>query len=152
MRLRAERTAAAADMSGKPPEILTESGGDPDARIDVGVSIGNVHVHPSDLAELRRIAEIDPSLARAVVDNFEKSDRREQRSFVVAMVITLLALALVIGGTVAMVYLLGLLQSLIGIGVILGLGVFLRVYLTGEWSDTGWIASIIGALRSREKE
>lgn len=77
-------------------------------------------------------------------------DRRENNSFRIGVIATTaVALALIVG-TCWIVIKLGWWQSFIFIFCMLAAGHFLRVVLTGEWSDTSWIGKLVGLVTKKK--
>lgn len=107
------------------------------------LNIDHLHLHANDLDALRRLSESDPELARIVVDQNDKLDRREhasERFGIVAAVF--LVLGLLITGSFVLINI-GIILSIILLGLILICGVVVRVILTGEWSDASWFGRVI---------
>ena len=112
----------------------------------LNIDISNLHYHPNDLSELRKIAEISPELAEKLIAQKDRSEDRETSSFRIGIVSTLLLLALLIIGTVYVVIYAGIIALICLIAVILAVALLIRVILTGEWSETNWVGHIIKGL------
>lgn len=104
---------------------------------------GDVHLTPNDIAELHKLADRHPELAKQIV-----KDRRE---FVVlnnnterlGMILSvLLGFALIVGASYSLVRL-GWWQSIMFVGALLGISHVLRTILKGEFSDTSWFGQIM---------
>lgn len=137
-----------AGMSKKLPEDPTKSDeGDADSSIRV-LNIDNVHFHTNDLDALNRLAQTDIELARIVVDQKDKFDRREHASFKFAVAVTSsLVLAIIFALTYSIIKL-GVIKSLMLLGGIVASALFVRVVLTGKWSDTTVIGKIVSGIIS----
>lgn len=96
------------------------------------------------MSEIRRMAEIDPSLAHNIIDANREAVRLMDGSFRLGLFVAGGLGAVGVIGTVAVVISLGWLQALGFTIAILAVGHLLRVVLTGEWSDTSWIGKLIG--------
>jgi len=130
-------------MSSGPPEEASGSDredADDETRV---LHIGNLHLHANEIDSLSRLARTDPELARLVIEQKDRFDRREHSSYRFGLLVSgALALATLISASFIFVYL-GLLASLALVVVILALALFIRVLLTGEWSETSWIGGLI---------
>jgi hypothetical protein len=133
-------------MSNGPPEERSEDarqGAGQDTRV---LHIDNLHLHANEIDSLRRLAKTDPELAKLIVEQKDRFDRREHASFRFGLVVSgSLALATLIATSFIFVYL-GLLASISLVVVILALALFIRVLLTGEWSETSWIGGVIKSI------
>jgi hypothetical protein len=109
-------------------------------------SVGSFHYHGTDLTELRKIAEIDPSLAEAIVGQKETQDNREHVSFRIGFVSTILLVAVAIFALTFMVVTAGVMATLCSILGILAIALLVRVILTGQWSETSWFGTGITSL------
>lgn len=104
----------------------------------LNLNVENLHYHANDLDSLRRLAEVDPALARDYLEKSDRADRRMNNSMTIGMIAAgTVALALIGGATTSVIFL-GWWQSIILIGMILGCSHLLRVLLTGKWSETSW--------------
>lgn len=107
---------------------------------------GNVHLHGNDLAELRKIAEVNPELAEKIVDQRDGEDIRAHASYRFGLVTVVGLLTILMGGFILCAYLFGLWTTLLLIALVLAVAVMIRVVLTGEWSDTTWFGQLVGGL------
>lgn len=141
------------DGSEKPP--APQVGGNPQEEDDYSLwsfRVDNLHYHPNEITELRRLAEQNPELAHKIVDFKVEAVRLKDRSFRIGIVSTaLLAVTIVISACVTLIYL-GPWQSLLLVGVLLGVSHILRVILTGKWSDTSWFGKLIAGKQSSEPD
>ena len=130
-------------MSSGPPEGKP-TGDDTDADHETRVlHIDNLHLHANEIDSLNRLAQTDPDLAKLVIEQKDRFDNREHASYRFGLVVSgSLALATLIATSFIFIYL-GLLASISLVVVILALALFIRVLLTGEWSETSWIGGII---------
>jgi len=110
----------------------------------VNIQTENVHFQPNNLAEIASLADRHPELAAKIVDNDNAKNIRETRSFMLGMVVTGLVAISVVGFATWALVSLGWWQSLMLIGVLLGVSHVLRTILKGEWSDTSWLAKLLG--------
>ena len=127
------------------PVLPSRSDGQPNGNGNsYHLNVEHLHLRANDIDAIRRLAEVDPELAREMIASHERSDIRESRSMSLGMVTAgLVALAL-IGAACASVIYLGWWQSVAMIGLILGCSHLLRVLLKGEWSDTSWFGRFFG--------
>lgn len=107
--------------------------------------VENLHYHTNDIAELRRLAEVDPGLAREVLAANRDAMRRMDGSFRLGIVVTASLASLLVVGTVYVIVNIGWWQAVIFTAAVLGISHLLRVILTGEWSDTSWFTRLFGA-------
>lgn len=104
--------------------------------------VENFHYRANDLTELRKLAEQDPALARQIVETRDAMHRRENNSFLAGMVMaTAVAITLIAGSVTTLIYL-GWWQALIFGAGLLFAGHFLRVLMTGQWSETSWFGKL----------
>ena len=128
------------------------SGGTDGSSSDDGpkfLSIGTLNYQANDIAELGKLAERNPDLAHKIVEQRETEGRREHRSYRFALIVTS---ALILGIIASLTYLLsevGPWATVGVIGVFLVIAAFLRVILTGEWSETSWVGVIVKAIVGR---
>ena len=99
------------------------------------------------LAELRRIAETNPDLATQIVENADRRDKRRyasERLGIIASVTIPISLML---SVVAIIWIAGFWTIVFAaVPLILAMALFMRVILTGEWSDTSWFGKLIDSL------
>lgn len=131
-------------MTERLPDDLRGPSAGPGDR-NVNVQIDNLHLQANDLDALRRLSEVDPELARDVLRQRDRINEREHVSDRMGM-----AAALVMGLALLVVVALGLFKlgfwlSVVLVLLLLGAGHFLRVVLTGEWSDTSWFGSFLSS-------
>lgn len=104
---------------------------------------GDVHYSPNDIAELRKLAESHPDLAKQVVKDrrdFVVLDNNTERLGMVLA--TVLGVVLIVGASVTLVKL-GWWQSIMFVAALLGISHVLRTILKGEFSDTSWFGQIM---------
>ena len=110
------------------------------------LNIDSLHLHSNEIDSLNRLAKTDPDLARIVVDQKDRFDRRGHASFRFGVIsASILLLGLVAAASYVLVKL-GILLSIILIAFILTAALFIRVMLTGEWSDTSAIGAAINGI------
>lgn len=113
------------------------------------MNIENFHYSSNDLAELRRLAEVNPDLANKVVESQNEANRLHEVSERFGIgVAGALALA-VVAGFVIFVVKLGWWQSIVFVLVLLGLSHVLRTILTGKWSETSWFGAFLKSQGAR---
>lgn len=135
-------------QSNLPDSADSADTGDNGSALSLNVSIDTLHYQANDIAELRKLSEQDPELARDVVRQRDKMDRREHVSYRIGLIVTcLLALALILGGAYIIVRI-GWWQAIVFIAVMLGGGHLLRVILKGEWSETTWFGGLLSGRRT----
>ena len=107
---------------------------------------GDFNYHESDLKELRRLADYSPELALGVLINDNKADERRHESYRMGLVCAVLLVGF---GLTAITYLfvnLGVASGIVATLFLLALALFVRVILTGEWSETSWIGKLVDSL------
>ena len=110
------------------------------------LNIDSLHLHSNEIDSLNRLAKTDPDLARIVVDQKDRFDRRGHASFRFGVIsASILLLGLVAAASYVLVKL-GILLSIILLAFILTAALFIRVMLTGEWSDTSAIGAAINGI------
>ena len=129
-----------------PPAQNSPPGRAGDGGSDNHLNIGNLHYHPNELSELRKIAEINPELAHKVIDQRERSESREETSFRIGLGSAFILLVTLIIGTVYVVVNAGIMALICLFAAILAVALLIRVILTGEWSETNWVGHIVKAL------
>ena len=123
-------------------------GENPDPTLGVVIQ-GDVHLTPNDIAELRKLADSHPDLAKQIVDDrreFVVIDNNTTRLGMILAII--LGVALVIGTSYTLVKL-GWWQSIMFVGALLGISHILRTLLKGEFSDTSWFGQIMSGRPKR---
>lgn len=110
------------------------------------LNIDSLHLHSNEIDSLNRLAKTDPDLARIVVDQKDRFDKRGHASFRFGVIsASLLLLGVLVASSYVLVKM-GIILSLILIAFIIAAAVLIRVLLTGEWSDTSAIGSIINGI------
>lgn len=129
-------------------EILPPSPNDPPPERRSGgiLNIGQFHYHGSDLAELRKLAEVDPSLASKVVDQRDAEDGRANASYRFGIAASAVLVLGVVAAFAVILIFAGPIESAVVIGGILAVALLIRVILTGEWSDTSWFGKMMVSL------
>ena len=110
------------------------------------LAIKELHYHPNDITELRKLAEISPELASKVIDSNDKADSRVNTSYRFGLVSTAFIL---LGALAAFSFVLvtaGILATAGAVAMILAVALLTRVVLTGEWSDTSWFGRLVTLL------
>jgi hypothetical protein len=110
---------------------------------NLNVDVEHMHVHQSELRELTRLAEINPDLADKVLDQRENQSVREDANFRIGLIATLALLMTLIFGVVFVVVYAGIAALALTVFLFLATALLLRVILTGEWSETSWIGSLV---------
>lgn len=109
------------------------------------LNIGAVHLHASDIDALRRLAEVNPDLAQSVVDQKGEIDRREHASMRLGIIAACFIVIMLLFSITYALVTLGIVLSLLMVFVLVGLAFFVRVLLTGEWSETTWVGQLVKA-------
>jgi hypothetical protein len=126
----------------------TPNGGTPHNQTGQGnnyhLNVDQVSISVSDIDAYRRLAnENGVDFARDVMRAQDRKHARENRSTIIGMVTAGLTLVCIMAAvTIAIVYL-GWWQSLLVALILLACSHFLRVLLTGEWSETSWFGKFI---------
>lgn len=110
------------------------------------LSIGQFHYHGNDLAELRKLAEVDPGLADRIIEQRDAEHARQTASHNFGVICTVVLLGMVLTTFACMIIFAGILATAFAVGGILSVAVLVRVILTGEWSDTTWFGSLLNVL------
>ncbi|UFI04663.1 hypothetical protein [Roseibium aggregatum] len=122
------------------------SNGDNNGKTNNFLAVGTLHYHGNDLTELRKIAEINPELAKEILEKDDKKDNRANVSYRFAIASSLfLVFFLLLSVTLLSIYV-GLWSTFLAILLILAIALLIRVILTGEWSETGWFGKAVGLL------
>jgi hypothetical protein len=108
------------------------------------LAINNLHYHANFVSEVTKLAAIDPALAAKIIEQRDRENDRANASYKLGLVTTLVLLSMILTSFSALIIFAGILPTLISIGAILASSVFIRVVLTGEWSDTSWFGKLIG--------
>ena len=110
------------------------------------LSIGHLHLHGNDLAELRKLAEVSPHLAERVIDQRDAEDVRANVSYRFGMVASVVLVGLTLACITTLMIFVGVASTVAVIGLILAVALLVRVVLTGQWSDTSWFGKLVGML------
>ncbi len=131
-----------------PANNSPSQGGNGNGRSDGGrfLSIGQFHYHGNDLAELRKLAEVDAGLADKVIEQRDAEHARQTASHNFGVICTVVLLGMVLVAFTCMIIFAGIIATAIAVGGILSVAVLVRVILTGEWSDTTWFGSLLNVL------
>lgn len=105
--------------------------------------IGELNYSPNYLTELRKLAERNPELAEKYIDNKERADIREDRSFRIALFLTVFMVLAIVGIGGWTVVNLGWLQSLVFIGILVAASHVVVAILKGEFSETSWLGRFV---------
>lgn len=130
-------------MSEKLPDQPIEEGASPEDGGARTLNIASLHLHANDIDALRRMADSDPELARLVVSQRESFDRREHASMRFGIIMACMIVAFIIGGLTYGLVHLGIILSTVFIFVVIALALFVRVLMTGKWSDTSWTGHLV---------
>jgi hypothetical protein len=109
------------------------------------LAINHLHYHANDISELRKLAEVDPILAEKVIDQRDKENERIVGSYNLAVIATSVLLAFILGCGTMLIIFAGLIQTIAAVTLILAAALFMRVVLTGQWSDTSWFGKALSA-------
>lgn len=110
------------------------------------LNIDNVHLHANDIDALRRLAEHDPQLAKMVVEQKDRFSAREHASYRFGVISALvIVVALILSFSFVLVKI-GIILSLVLLLMLFVAALFVRVILTGEWSDTSAIGQLVGLI------
>ena len=90
--------------------------------------IGHFRYTANELADLWKV---DPELAKQILKNTERQDRRRHTSERLGIIASVMILISSMASVVAL---------------ILAVALLIRVILTGEWSDTSWFGKLIDFL------
>lgn len=129
-----------------PAEINKNEGSNDDKSVTNNVAIENFQYYGNDLTELRKIAELSPELAEKIVNQRDRQDARENTSFRLGLISTILLVVFAIGALTFMVVQVGVIAMLLAIMGIFAIALLVRVVLTGEWSDTSWFGAGVTGL------
>ena len=107
---------------------------------------GNVHFTPNDIAELRKLADSHPDLARQLANDRHSIAISNQRTERLGMIMAVIFGCVLIGGSSWTLVQLGWWQSIMFVAVLLGISHVLRTFLKGEFSDTSWFGKIMSSI------
>lgn len=110
------------------------------------LNVGQLHWHGNDIAELTKLASVDPELARKVVDQRDAEDKRANNSYRFGMIVTVLLVTLIIFAFSFLFVKVGIWSTLLAIMFVIAIALLTRVILTGQWSDTTWFGKFVDAL------
>ncbi len=110
------------------------------------LAINNLHYYANDIAELRKLAEIDPLLAEKVIDQRDRESARAAASYNFGLISTVTLLSVVLVAFTVLLIFAGLFQTLVAVAAILATALLVRVIMTGEWSETSWFGKMVSAL------
>ena len=127
----------------KPSSQNNESGRSQGDRF---LAINHLHYHANDISELRKLAEVDPTLAEKVIDQRDKENERIVGSYNLAVIATSVLLAFILGCGTLLIVFAGLLKTMAAIALVLACALFIRAVLTGQWSDTSWFGKLLSAI------
>ena len=106
---------------------------------------GDFHYSPNDIAELKKLADAHPDLAKVIVEDRREIAVMDQNTERLGIVVAaILAVSLIIGTSITLVQL-GWWQSIMFVGALLGISHVLRTLLKGEFSETNWFGRIMSA-------
>lgn len=139
-------------MTENTPAVSEVLEGNEESRRDGGsFIIGQLHFHGNDLAELRKIAEINPDLAHKIVDQRDNEDAREHGSYRIGLIVAGVLLVSLVSAAAAILIYGGIFETIAAVVVILAGAALIRVVLTGEWSDTSWFGKLLSAVVPAKK-
>ncbi len=133
-------------MTKPPSRKPDDSDGNPEDKNTQILNVNELHHHPSELKELRKLAEVDPALAYRVLDAEEEKDRRFNTSYRFGLVSTAVLLLVTVCAMLFAIVHEGLFSTFLLIGLILSLALLIRVILTGRWSETTWFGKIVSSI------
>jgi hypothetical protein len=108
--------------------------------------IGHLHYHANDISELRKLAEVDPTLAEKVIDQRDKENERIVGSYNLGLITSGVLVCAVLIAVTCLIIFAGVIATFASVGVILACALFIRVLLTGEWSETSWLGKILNVV------
>lgn len=110
------------------------------------LSIGQLHWHGNDIAELTKLAAVNPELANKIVEQRDAEDKRANTSFRFGMVTTLILVAMILAAFSFLFVKVGVWATLLIVVFVLATALLVRVILTGQWSETTWFGKFVDAL------
>ncbi|NML75276.1 hypothetical protein HHL25_14185 [Rhizobium sp. S-51] len=128
------------------PPKKTDDGNEGGSQNGNHLLINHLHYYANDLAELRKLAEVDPDLAKAVVAQRDEENKRIVGSYNLGLVLAALLLAVTLAALTSLIIFAGIVATLVCAVGLLSCALFMRVILTGEWSDTSWLGKVINYL------
>lgn len=106
------------------------------------LAINNLHYHANDISELRKLAEIDASLAEKIIDQRDRESARIAASYRFGLFMSSFLMATVIASFTLIVIYGGILTASAVIVAVLATALLVRVVLTGQWSETSWFGRL----------
>lgn len=127
-----------------PSNPLQPGSGDSDGKGEGTAPQVNIeHFHQNDIQALAQMAKHNPELANKIADYQHQQAIIYANSERLGMVMaTVLGVTLVVGASWTFVGL-GWWQSIMFVGIFLGISHVLRTLLKGEFSDTSWFSKIL---------
>lgn len=107
------------------------------------LQIGNLHYHGNDLRELRLLAESSPEIAKEVISQRDKENSRTNISYRFGLTVSVITLGMMLASVTVLLIYKGILPTLALIVCLLAVALFVRVILTGQWSDTSWFGKFL---------
>lgn len=104
---------------------------------------GGLHLTSNDIAELRKLADSHPDLAKQLATDRHSEAVLRQNTERLGMVLAVVFGVALIGGTSLTLVQLGWWQSIMFVGALLGISHILRTILKGEFSETSWFGAIL---------
>ncbi|WP_394401836.1 hypothetical protein [Sulfitobacter sp. 1A12056] len=112
------------------------------------LNIDSLHLHSNEIDSLNRLAQTDPELARIVVKQKDRFDKREHGSYRFGVISALMLATVALVSLSFVLIELGVVATLLLIFGIMVIALLLRVLLTGEWSETSWIGHFVTGIVS----
>lgn len=131
------------EEDAKPPEDASSGHHPNTSKSNNFLSINNLHYHPSEMSELRKLAEINSSLAERLIDQRDRESARIASSYNFGLLMGGSLLSIVFVAFTLLVVYGGILKTIAVIAAVLATALLIRVVLTGEWSETSWFARMI---------
>lgn len=130
------------DKEAETPKSLGSNIGSDPANSNNFLAINNLHYHANDISELRKLAEIDASLAEKIIDQRDRESARIAASYRFGLFMSSFLMATVIASFTLIVIYGGILTASAVIVAVLATALLVRVVLTGQWSETSWFGRL----------
>ena len=128
-----------------PDDAGAQQGSSDGSRTNI-LNVGQLHWHGNDIAELAKLASIDPELARRVVDQRDNEDKRANISYRFGVAAAVLLVGIIIFACSFLFVKVGIWSTLLTVALAIAVALLVRVILTGQWSDTTWFGRLVDAL------
>lgn len=155
----AEKAAASASGEVLPPiesEAENDQASEDESKTNSSVSVGQLHLHGSEIDAVRRLSSENPDLADKLIDQRDRIADMQHASYRIGIYVTAFLLCAILLWVFLFFYFFGIIKSLAAIFLLLAIAFVIVAILKGEWSETSWVGgalkSLIGILGGKRKD